>query len=72
MSDVLAAAKAAGRDPSEAHGGHVSTLSVDDDTKRERADDKLNGLLKVVLRRVDPIETRQTRIASPPGGRAAA
>ena len=55
-AEVVAAAKAAGRDPNKLTAAIYLTLSVDDDAKR--ADDKLNAYLKTYYG-VDPIMTRK-------------
>ncbi|MPZ30518.1 MAG: LLM class flavin-dependent oxidoreductase [Rhodospirillales bacterium] len=55
-TEVVAAARAAGRDPSKLTAAMYMTLSIDDDAKR--ADDKLNAYLKEYYG-VDPLETRK-------------
>ena len=55
-AEVVAAAKAAGRDPSKLTAAMYCTLSIDDNVKR--ADDKLNAYLKEYYG-VDPLETRK-------------
>ena len=52
----MAAARAAGRDPSKLTAAMYMTLSIDDDAKR--ADAKLNAYLKEYYG-VDPLETRK-------------
>ena len=69
-AEVVAAARAAGRDPATLTAAIYLTLSVDDDTRR--ADDKLNAYLRDYYG-VDPLETRkrQKSFAGPAAAAAA-
>jgi len=69
-AEVVAAAKAAGRDPSGLTAAMYMTLSIDDNA--QRADEKLNAYLKEYYG-ADPLETRrrQKSFAGPAAAAAA-